>query len=802
MGLVICICLILTAFVGLAETPQKPVDQQRAESKMSDPIPVEKIAIRAAEISGLLKTLRSQYADTRKIDTLKNDFSDASDQIARQHQNSVKVLQSQSSLDRLKGELRLWQDSRTRMAKWLDLLTQRAILLQSALNQLSELRNRWLQTLHSATKTNAPETIIQQIRAVLSVIETESITVQAKHNATIELQSAVAEKAARCEEMLAEISKAQQMARGALTDSERLPIWKPELWQGLQTDRFGRLGEVAVEQWADLGYYLRDPARGMPFHFLFFGVLVVLFNAMRRQVNRWPTKEDSTVIAIITDSPLLGAIIGVFILASSPYSAAPPAVRNLFFVLMLAAMIRMTAPAVDRWVVHGFYTIWLLFAFDTVQHALSFDSLFGRILIMIETLAGLAALGWSMAFGSLQRYFSRATGSVRERVSRAGALLVLVLLGAGLIAGILGYTRFARLMVSGVLISSVQALTLYAGAMILLGITSFCFRVRPLRLLRLITNHRPAFENKAYRIFIWAALVGWFIRVLDYLGLLQPVLAMGDRVLSLTLARGTFSLSLADVLAFALTVWVTFQVSAFIRLTLEEDVYPRKALPRGVAYAASQLIHYTILTLGFLAGIGMLGMDLTKVTVLISAFSVGIGFGLQGVVNNFVSGLVLLFERPIHIGDTIEMGNLRGQVRRMGLRSSIVRNRQGAEIIVPNSHLVSEQVTNWTYSDQMRRIELPVGVNYGATPQNVIEVLEFTANANPKILKDPPPQALLSGFGDSAINFELWAWIESYADWAQIRSQLAVDVYNAIRSAGFSFPFPQREVRLLDTDET
>jgi small-conductance mechanosensitive channel len=197
----------------------------------------------------------------------------------------------------------------------------------------------------------------------------------------------------------------------------------------------------------------------------------------------------------------------------------------------------------------------------------------------------------------------------------------------------------------------------------------------------------------------------------------------------------------------------------------------------------------------------MLGVDLTKVTVLASALGVGIGFGLQNVVNNFISGLILLVERPVHVGDTVEVGELLGQVRRIGIRASTVHTRQGADIIVPNSQFISERVTNWTLSDQMRRIDLPVGVSYGAVPRDVIKVLEKVANEHRHVLPYPPPQGLFIGFGDSSINFELRAWTDQFDDWPLIRSELGVAVFDAVRAAGMTFPFPQREVRLLRDHE-
>jgi potassium-dependent mechanosensitive channel len=221
-----------------------------------------------------------------------------------------------------------------------------------------------------------------------------------------------------------------------------------------------------------------------------------------------------------------------------------------------------------------------------------------------------------------------------------------------------------------------------------------------------------------------------------------------------------------------------------------------------LSYATSSVLNYFILALGFFAGLAVLGVDFSKISIMAGALGVGIGFGLQGVVNNFVSGLILLFERPIHVGDTVEVGNLQGMVRRIGIRASMVHTAEGADIIVPNSQFVSEKVTNWTLSDRLRRVDLPVGINYGANPKKAIELLERVARAHPQALEKPPPRAFFLRYGDSSINFELRVWTDQSNSLTQLTSDLAAAIYDAVLSANMSFPFPQREVRILrDTED-
>ena len=168
---------------------------------------------------------------------------------------------------------------------------------------------------------------------------------------------------------------------------------------------------------------------------------------------------------------------------------------------------------------------------------------------------------------------------------------------------------------------------------------------------------------------------------------------------------------------------------------------------------------------------------------------------------DFVSGLILLFERPIHVGDTVEVGNLQGTVRQIGIRASVIHTGAGADIIVPNSQLVTEKVTNWTLSDRLRRVDLRVGVNYGADPKKVIELLEQVASAHPDVLANPAPKAVFVSYGESSINFELRVWPRQFNLAAPVTNDLASAVYDAVTAAGLSFPFPQREVRLLRDGE-
>ena len=776
-----------------------PAARTTAAPPVSAAIPMAEVATRATEVSSFLGNLYTQFAPSDDIEEIEKELPDLGGRMAMELRRTTKFLQAQPSLDTLQSAQQLWHKRQAQTGKWLVYLTQRATQLQAALSRLDDLQKRWRLTLDATRKEQAPETIIQQVGALIPAIEAAQRAIQEQSSSVLNLQGRVAEEAAQCGAALTEISQAQQAAVGKLTSRQRLPIWNAELWILARAQGFSRLDKIAAAPWEDITHYLSRPDGGMPAHLVFFVFLSGLFWWMRVKVRRWPTGEGTAAIATVIDRPFAAALIGALLFATSPYSPEPPTVRNLLSVLAVAAMIRLMKPAVDPPLVAKLYTLGILFAIDTVRHTFTGASLLNQMLVIVESLAGMAVLAKSLAYCGWRAIGFPDAGRVRLRdLPGRGRYRRLVRPVPGWWQAPWGTCRWHG--------SRCRAFSMAA-----LGRDAFRHHQDTARRDRFRPSRQAAETSAIGRqppgppgtphpiVLTWVATsagrpVSWTMSACTSRHVCGPGSACRQ------LERGSISLSLEDVLAFVLTVWAAYLLSAFIRFVLQEDVYPRRK-SRGHRLCRLASAELPDPDRRVCDGDGDVGVDLTKVTVMLSAFGVGIGFGLQSVVNNFVSGLILLFERPIHLGDTVEVGGLLGQVRRIGIRASVVRTRQGAEIIVPNSQLISKQVTNWTFSDQLRRIELPVGVNYDAAPQRVIEVIESVAAAHPKVSKNPPPQALVTGFGDSSINFELRAWTDQYIGWNRIRSELAVAVYDAVHAAGFSFPFPQREVRLLQDNE-
>jgi small-conductance mechanosensitive channel len=237
------------------------------------------------------------------------------------------------------------------------------------------------------------------------------------------------------------------------------------------------------------------------------------------------------------------------------------------------------------------------------------------------------------------------------------------------------------------------------------------------------------------------------------------------------------------------------------RSFLSKSVLARTSMDPGVQYALQVGIGYAIFIFGLIVGLQSVGLNLSSLAFFTGIVGVGIGFGTQNIMNNFVSGLILLVERPIKVGDRIEVGDLNGDIVRIAARSTWVKTNDNVIIIVPNAEFISSRVTNWTANDRRIRIRLPVGVGYASDPENVRSLLLGVATARSDVLQEPAPDVIFVDFGDSSLNFELRVWTTEHLRTPQIlKSELYYDVFRVFAEHKIEIPFPQRDIHVRSID--
>ena len=254
-------------------------------------------------------------------------------------------------------------------------------------------------------------------------------------------------------------------------------------------------------------------------------------------------------------------------------------------------------------------------------------------------------------------------------------------------------------------------------------------------------------------------------------------------------------ISIMSFLYFIIVIFLSIFLARLFTRFLKRNVYSKTEIEKGAQYTLSRLIRYVSVTIGFLIGLQMIGFDLSILAVFGGLFGVGIGFGLQNIFSNFASGLILLLERPIQVGDIVEVGDVTGRVEEIRFRVAVVNTFDNESIIVPNSDLVSEQVTNWSYGgDTTLRLRIPIGVDYGTDIEQVEDILLEISEEEDRILDEPEPQVFFKEHADSALNFELRVWIATPQDRIIVRNNVRRKIDKKLNEAGIGIPFPQRDV--------
>lgn len=266
---------------------------------------------------------------------------------------------------------------------------------------------------------------------------------------------------------------------------------------------------------------------------------------------------------------------------------------------------------------------------------------------------------------------------------------------------------------------------------------------------------------------------------------------------STSIEMGNVSFTPVSLIMGISLIVVVLLIKRMLHRALTKRFFPRFKINAGLANAYSTLIGYVFLILGLfiILPITFQGLDWSTLSVVLGAVSFGVGFGLRNIADNFVSGLIILLERPIKVGDRISIDSANGTVRSIRARSTTIRTNDNIEVIVPNSRFISESVVNWSHNDNMVRLRIPVGVHYDSDANQVREVLERAAAAHADVLEKPAPSAKFIEFGDSSLNFEIWVWtVDSTQRPNGFKSEINYLLWEHLKEAGIEIPYPQQDL--------
>lgn len=370
--------------------------------------------------------------------------------------------------------------------------------------------------------------------------------------------------------------------------------------------------------------------------------------------------------------------------------------------------------------------------------------------------------------------------------------------GLSILANIFGRFTLSKLLGVASTMSFAQAVGLYLFVLIIMEVIYLQIEVgrkKETDFTSYIDFH--GIQKRVKKIFYGIAVLIWTYYFLDNLSLLDIFLDKSRVFLTSERSLINSSFTFGNILIFFLVVYVSSilanNIAYFASIKDQQKGESRdKRLGSSIL-----LIRLGVLSVGFLLAVGASGIGFDKIAIILGALSLGIGFGLQTIVNNLVSGVILAFEKPIQIGDAIEVGGRSGTVKDVGIRSSKIQAYDGSEIIIPNGDLLSQHLINWTLSDQKRRVELIIGVSYGSDMDLVSDILTKQIELE-EIMKNPPPKVFLQSFADSAVEFRVLFWVENFDLWIDIRNTVMRGIFKSFKENGIEIPFPQRDLHLKE----
>lgn len=762
--------------LGAIVKPTEPV-----EAAVPDVIPLPEVPDRAQQAEQEVDSIQAELETAMLEQNITALLGKLAESVKVKEQETGLLLSGNPTLDELQSTESAWTAIRKALGGWQADLTARGAALEKKEQRLTKLREAWGRSQEEARKANAATEVQQRIRGVIDRLEKARSQVQKAIKDLLALQNKVGLEDGRAREQLREVMQAQNRAIRKLLQPDAPAVWDPRIMKPDYGQPPPEGGASLATQWAGLGDYLVMHRGSLVVHAVVFAAFVMMLSWMHRHVGQWAAGDDSLRgAAVVLDMPRSTALVLSVMLGAWIYPQPPrllwPVLGGVALLPSLFILYRLVAGSL-RQLLHALAAFYLC---GLVLSVLSGYPVGSRLMLLAQLAGGVMFCLWYLRK-------ARRPEEASERlwkVSRLAVRLALAVFSVAIVMNLLGYVGLSRFLNVGLLKSAYLALVLHASLTVVDALVGCFLHFRPVARLRAVQRHRPLLRRRLSRLLRWVAGVWWGLATLDLLSLKRPVLETVAVVLGSGWSLGAAQISLGGVLTFALVVTGAVLLSKFLRFILEEEVYPRVRLARGVPYAISTVLHYVLLLVGFVLAVAALGYDMTKFTILAGAFGVGLGFGMQNIVNNFVSGLILLFERPVQVGDVIQMDTVSGVVTRIGIRASIVKVGDGAEVVVPNGKLIADRFTNWTLSDRKRRLELVVAVVKEADPDKVMECMNRVARAHPLVADSPGPQTCLTEFVAGGMKFELRVWTNRIEDARPLCSELAVGVHKALGDEG------------------
>ncbi len=749
--------------IGTAQVPPAPAQAI---------VPFSELASQAAETQARLLKIDAEMKDSSTLWSIKSGLPILTLRINSRESEDTQLFSGRLETDVL-GEIALqWKALETPLKDWNSQLSLMSKHLSETRATLHQEEARWKATSEASSVSDLSKTLQDEAILTASRVADTQAQLEKRSKDVVDLQNQVALQLNRIKGSQEHIELARSRQVKQVFERDSAAIYDQATVSEFRSALVSGLPELGLSLSLSLISSFQQQAGAMAVPLVSFLILYMGLTRLAQWAQDFEDKNLEAAMVVLKNPAATALLLSLVVSRGGLDASTPRIVLACLGLCTLAPAVLLLNGILGSRLRPLLYALIGFCVVDQVRFVATPLPVLVRSLLLLECLGALAFCLWLRRQESpLGQY-----GWLR----RVAAALFFI----SLISNIFGYWGLASVLCNTLLRGAYTAVLLIGCLQVLNALLVVGLQLRPLILLRAVSQHRGMWRRELLRIAKCVALWAWFVSVLDNLSLTATFFQSVSAVLTASLSIGTLQLTLGRTITACLLVWLSLKVSKFARFVLNEDVFPNLKVSRGIPYGVASGVHYLSITLGILLALSALGIDTTHFTMVAGALSVGLGFGLQNVVNNFVSGVILLVERPVNVGDTVKLGEFQGELKRIGLRSSILVVGDGSQVIIPNSELINQRVVNWSGCGDTRRLTLTVSIPIEASVSDARSVLERTASENPALLQEPAPEVLVLGVKGSNIDLQLLSWVGDYRTLQAVKSQLIVELSDKLGKLG------------------
>jgi potassium-dependent mechanosensitive channel len=768
----------------------RPASAQTLQTE-TPAIATPQIGAEAIQLDQRIRTLPDRLLSAESLANLENQTNRLSQETGEKARLTESAIQAGALPNELQQSSLDWNNLKKQAGALSQDLTRHATALEKEIESLEGDETRWSATRKALKVQTEPSELLGLTEDAVADIRTALMTADKQRGQIASLQQLVANQSAIVATEIEHLTKALEESQRSLLEPDSLPLWNAQFGsQPAEGPRQPSKGTYSDDV-RRLRVFIHAHRKGLAAAFaLALLALVFLVRLKRAQMARAPNADGENHNSV-TQRPFALALLILLVALMPMLRDAPSLAIGLAHLIGIIPVVRLLKPRLERTNQQKLIAIilgvlsWLILKTLPISTWVKRDVLALFVLLAIGVFIGLARKSRrdvNQPHRSSMAFFATSAG--------------LVLLILAFLANVFGYVRLSDLLAQGALASAYRGTVYYTLVVIGSLFISFVLREKAMPQPAAVLSDRVRLSRRLSLGLSISMLLFWLDTTLSLFAVRTGVYTAMRTALDYPIQIGSFKFATSNMVAFGLTLAIGYLVASVTRLLLGEEILPRLKLAYGITNAIATVTHYVVLVAVFLLAIAAAGVELSKFSLMTGALGVGLGFGLQNIVNNFVSGLILLFERPVRLGDLVEVGGVGGKVSKIGVRSSTLRASDGSDLIIPNANLISERVVNRTLGDTRSQILLNIPIAYGTDPNEARDVLSATVTSHREVLRFPGPTVFFTGFGDSALNFEVRFWAPHPEAVSKLKSDVALRIAAALSNAGIRIPMPQRVLHI------